>query len=120
MRRCNGIKECRNGEDEEHCNTNPCNIKREFYCVMDHLCIPLEWVCDKEKDCTDGADEKKSACLVKPLIRNNSSEKYQSNLSMCMYFCILYSILFRMTSVVIMVQKLEKKRIFILLCKLHL
>lgn len=31
--------------------------KVQFYCKADDLCININWKCDGENDCTDGADE---------------------------------------------------------------
>ena len=37
-------------------NLNLCG-EDEFKCSLSILCIPLIWVCDDEKDCTDNSDE---------------------------------------------------------------
>lgn len=26
-------------------------------CTADHKCIPIDWKCDRRKDCSDGSDE---------------------------------------------------------------
>lgn len=31
-----------------------------FYCKLDSLCIPVEWLCDADVDCSDGDDEHQS------------------------------------------------------------
>lgn len=34
-----------------------------FQCPGSHMCIPKHWKCDRDKDCTDGADESvKAGC----------------------------------------------------------
>lgn len=45
------------GERHVHCNK-----KGEFDCGDDFSCIHESWVCDKEKDCPNGADELPKVC----------------------------------------------------------
>lgn len=54
--RCNGTKECPQGEDEDNCST--C-VEMEYMCD-NRKCIPLQWVCDKIDDCGDNSDEKEN------------------------------------------------------------
>lgn len=52
--RCDNIKDCANGEDEEHCKF--CE-QDEFKCTENDKCIPDDWRCDQYKDCPSGSDE---------------------------------------------------------------
>ena len=43
--------------DSEHCN------KTYFTCGRNiSQCIPLQWICDNEPDCSDGSDESEDLC----------------------------------------------------------
>ena len=34
-----------------------CDAKKEFQCTQTKYCIPKEWHCDGEPDCSDTSDE---------------------------------------------------------------
>lgn len=53
-RRCDNIRDCSNGEDEDGCKF--CNYD-EFKCITDESCISDKWFCDGVEDCIDGSDE---------------------------------------------------------------
>ncbi|XP_047139272.1 low-density lipoprotein receptor-related protein 1 isoform X1 [Hydra vulgaris] len=55
--KCDGYKDCTNGEDEDSCDNMVCD-ESKIKCEEDNLCIPLTWRCDREKDCSKGSDEK--------------------------------------------------------------
>ncbi|CAB4066343.1 unnamed protein product [Lepeophtheirus salmonis] len=58
--RCNGIRECSDGVDEQDCG----NCKRtQFTCKSNKECIDYMRRCDGESDCEDGSDEQ--LCEVK-------------------------------------------------------
>lgn len=52
--RCDNIRDCSNGEDENDCKF--CNYD-QFRCVADGSCISEKWYCDDFEDCIDGSDE---------------------------------------------------------------
>ncbi|XP_046665505.1 sortilin-related receptor-like isoform X3 [Homalodisca vitripennis] len=55
---CDNIKDCEQGEDEEHCQgTVLCDSKTQFRCRQDGSCIPLRQVCDGKYQCPDYSDE---------------------------------------------------------------
>ena len=47
---CDGIKNCKNGVDEQHC-------PGMFYCVSDNQPVPKARTCDSVADCADSSDE---------------------------------------------------------------
>nr|XP_039251753.1 low-density lipoprotein receptor-related protein 2-like [Styela clava] len=56
---CDGVTDCQGegvpGSDEIGCETEPCDDD-EFQCD-DGSCIPIEFKCDSQNDCTNGEDE---------------------------------------------------------------
>ncbi|XP_037917110.1 uncharacterized protein LOC119655336 isoform X3 [Hermetia illucens] len=52
--KCDNIKDCSLGEDEENCLL--CEHE-EFRCQSNDKCIPDKWRCDQYNDCPDGSDE---------------------------------------------------------------
>jgi Low-density lipoprotein receptor domain class A len=52
--RCDNIKDCAQGEDENECKF--CE-RDEFRCLSNDKCIPDKWRCDQYDDCLDGSDE---------------------------------------------------------------
>ncbi|KAH8335688.1 hypothetical protein KR074_009437 [Drosophila pseudoananassae] len=61
---CNGVKEPNNDLDEsfQQCYNNKCNETTQYRCVYGG-CIPLDNMCDGQKDCWDGSDEIELLCL---------------------------------------------------------
>lgn len=54
VKRCDNIKDCSSGGDEENCKF--CEIE-EFRCLSGNKCIPYKWRCDQYNDCSDESDE---------------------------------------------------------------
>lgn len=52
--RCDNIKDCATGEDEEECKF--CEHE-QFRCLSNDKCIPDKWRCDQYEDCPDASDE---------------------------------------------------------------
>ena len=75
---CDGHADCIDGWDEREtlCTTNqqliaplvPTCSSRQFTCSHDLKCIPLSWVCDKDRDCFDGEDEKNCGIIQSTVI----------------------------------------------------
>ncbi|TWW66523.1 Low-density lipoprotein receptor-related protein 2 [Takifugu flavidus] len=53
---CDGIQDCRHGDDEESCTTT-CLSKADFLCKDHRSCVPKSLVCDGRSHCSDGSDE---------------------------------------------------------------
>ncbi|GFR74699.1 low-density lipoprotein receptor [Elysia marginata] len=64
---CDRNEDCPEGDDEEHCGfwgkkkTLPpaliCPVKHQLCRGTINDCVPLEYLCDTEKDCPEGDDE---------------------------------------------------------------
>lgn len=61
--RCDGHNDCPGIDDELNCQHYvphhekiECTVN-EFTCIIDNMCIPMEFVCDGVKQCVDGSDE---------------------------------------------------------------
>ncbi len=52
----------------------------QFMC-SDNVCIPNDWLCDGDKDCTDGNDEHADKCQSTYL--SGHSRKYSLNTPSC-------------------------------------
>lgn len=52
--RCDNIKDCATGEDEDDCKF--CD-RDQFRCLSNDKCIPDKWRCDQYDDCPDSSDE---------------------------------------------------------------
>ncbi|XP_011694235.1 PREDICTED: vitellogenin receptor-like [Wasmannia auropunctata] len=61
--KCDGIPDCKDGEDEANCkysSSSRSNLKcskHEFKCKNNIECIPQAKFCDAKEDCQDGSDE---------------------------------------------------------------
>ena len=58
---CYGKKEC--SSDKFQCSNGNCIWMANEQCNYGSQCIPINWVCDGENDCSDGSDEVE--CYVK-------------------------------------------------------
>uniref|UniRef100_A0A671KAK4 Low-density lipoprotein receptor-related protein 8-like n=1 Tax=Sinocyclocheilus anshuiensis TaxID=1608454 RepID=A0A671KAK4_9TELE len=56
--RCDGERDCENGEDEADCAAGKSCSAGEFQC-RNHKCLAPVYVCDGDDDCGDGSDEEK-------------------------------------------------------------
>ncbi|XP_077861475.1 uncharacterized protein LOC100367197 [Saccoglossus kowalevskii] len=52
--KCDGMDDCGDNSDEEHCNENGCG-GGQFTCLIN--CKPAHWECDGMDDCGDNSDE---------------------------------------------------------------
>uniref|UniRef100_A0A915DMQ4 Chitin-binding type-2 domain-containing protein n=1 Tax=Ditylenchus dipsaci TaxID=166011 RepID=A0A915DMQ4_9BILA len=60
QRRCDGHRDCADGEDENNC---PSCARNEFACVKNGLCIPAKKRCDgRIDDCMDGSNLDEMGC----------------------------------------------------------
>ncbi|CAL8124448.1 unnamed protein product [Orchesella dallaii] len=58
---CDGVPDCREGEDEENCKDQMNCPRQTFHCGKNDrpgMCIPIGWFYDNEEDCEDGSDER--------------------------------------------------------------
>ncbi|CAD5114080.1 DgyrCDS3226 [Dimorphilus gyrociliatus] len=63
---CDGIVDCKSGNDEENCN-----LGRQFVCSPERF-IQLQLVCNHREDCPNGIDEKGCGdCIDQNMVCNN-------------------------------------------------
>lgn len=66
--RCDGSKDCINGEDEQGCESYQCP-PNHFKCNNGKCLHSLTWICDGNDDCGDGSDEDaRHACIPPPFV----------------------------------------------------
>ncbi|XP_059482311.1 sortilin-related receptor-like [Neocloeon triangulifer] len=61
---CDGVNDCPQGEDEEHCGAIHTCRPDQFTCRLDGSCVNMTLICNGKKDCIDGSDE--LGCDFKP------------------------------------------------------
>lgn len=87
--RCDGERQCEDGEDEENCTLTNEDIvrgiktecetdQRHVMCPRTFECIAKEWLCDGDDDCGDYSDETRCGKLV-----NCSSDQYECLNGLC-------------------------------------
>lgn len=54
---CDGVKDCKDGSDEDHCTPHCDSVHGKFLCKSGDECISIEKACDGKADCTDKSDE---------------------------------------------------------------
>ncbi|KAK8406764.1 hypothetical protein O3P69_007363 [Scylla paramamosain] len=54
--RCDKVKHCVHGEDEQDCLTHTCP-SNFFQCVSDGVCVPQKAMCNHTSECADSSDE---------------------------------------------------------------
>lgn len=64
---CDGINDCMDNSDEEHCSSTCDTEDLKFLCKDNITCLPIEAACNGNSECPDNSDEKgmcesKKAC----------------------------------------------------------
>ena len=59
--RCDGLRHCTDGSDEEDCDSSQCSPQVDAFLCSNSRCIPLMNRCDGINDCGDLSDE--SSCM---------------------------------------------------------
>lgn len=54
--RCDGIKQCPSGSDEDNCTVTVSCLDSDWTC-QNYLCVPAELRCNGQNDCMDNSDE---------------------------------------------------------------
>ncbi|XP_034252136.1 vitellogenin receptor [Thrips palmi] len=81
---CDGVKDCRDGNDEWDCDFVKCQAPMYFRCKDSGKCISASFVCDEENDCGDWSDEH-DCHLFKPPVSDAkcSSKEFQCLDKLC-------------------------------------